>query len=791
MPAAAAVAAAEAPFILPLSAQSTAALQALALRYADQLAGADAQRVADICFSASTCRDALAQRCSVVGESADELVAALTAAARGETAPGLSVGQAAPGARTDVAFVYSGQGPQWWAMGRELLATEPAFADAVAACDEAMRPHAPWRLLDELKADEAQSRLDQTEIAQPAIFALQVGLTALWREWGVTPAAVLGHSVGEIAAAHAAGVLDLPAAARLAVLRGRIMQAATGLGHMAAIEVDAAEGERLAAASGGRLSLAAINAPRSVVLSGDSAALHDVLAALAARGIEHKLLPVNYAFHSAQMEPFRAQLEAALATLTPTAARVALYSSVSGARLDGSTMDARYWGRNLREPVRFAPAVQALANDGFSVFLELAAHPVLARGIAAVLEEQGGGTVASSLRRGRPERAAMLAALGLLSTRGVGVDWHAVQRDGQRVPLPHYPWQRSRYWVTLPAPAEIAPHGDTANHPLLGARIDSPALTGTLLASVLSVDSPAFLGEHQVGAAAIVPATALVEMALASSAHAASVRELVLHEPLRLSEGARRVQTIVSASGECTTYSRALDADGGEWTRHASCRLVDASAERPPASRLDDVRGRCGRAVDAASLYAGLAELGLGFGANFQGIAGAWFGSGEALAQITTPDALLDSLPRYRFHPALLDACIQPCTELLRQGLPAGEVFLPFAIDAFDLWAPPGAALWSHVRLRAAEGDGGVRIADVDVHDASGDVVASLRGLHLRRATLASLAAKGEACLYTETWSSSPAAGTARTLAGTRWLIHAAEPQQADALVQRLAAAGA
>src|SRR5690606_7663598 len=276
---------------------------------------------------------------------------------------------------------------------------------------------------------------------------------------------------------------------------------------------------------------------------------------------------------------------------------------------------------------------------------------------------------------------------------------------------------------------------------------------------------------------------------------AGGVRDLVFSEPLRLSEGARRVQVVDAATGDqFTIYSRAADAKGDEWTRHASGRRVAASAERPVQRSFAEVRGRCEGACEPAQLYSSFAERGLAFGASFQGVAGAWFAGDEAVARIAAPDALLDDLGRYRFHPAILDACIQPCTRLLAgetTGLAADEVFLPFAIDSFDLWTAPVQGMWSHVRLRPAEGGEQVRIADIDVRDADGHAVASLGGLRLRRTRLAAMCAPGLARLYSETWESASTGSALRTLVGTRWLLHAAAADSATALAGRLAGAGA
>ena len=240
---------------------------------------------------------------------------------------------------------------------------------------------------------------------------------------------------------------------------------------------------------------------------------------------------------------------------------------------------------------------------------------MLAWGIEAVLAEHGGGTVASSLRRGRPEQVCMLGALGQLYTHGAAVDWNAVQRGGQRVSLPHYPWQRSRFWVTLPARVEMAVQEHGTGHPLLGRRIESPALTETVFESVWSAEAPAFLGEHSVAGGVIVPATAIVEMALAAAGEWKAIRDVVLIEPLRLSEGPRRVQMVLAPEGDAfTIFSRPVDADVGEWRRHASGRQVPASVEYPSTLALAEVRARCEHAVDAATLYAGFADVGYDLG---------------------------------------------------------------------------------------------------------------------------------------------------------------------------------
>jgi acyl transferase domain-containing protein/NADPH:quinone reductase-like Zn-dependent oxidoreductase/nucleoside-diphosphate-sugar epimerase len=770
------------PFLLALSAHTPAALNATAARYAALLRGPNAPSATDVCFSATRLRDMLDHRMVVVGASTQELAASLDANVRGEAVPTSSTGKVGAGARPAVVFVFSGQGPQWWAMGRELLDAHPAFAEAVARCDEAMRPHAAWRLLDELRADEAASRLHRTEIAQPALFALQTGLVALWREWGGVPAAVVGHSVGEIAAAHAAGVLDLATAARLAVTRGRIMQAATGLGRMAAIETDAGEAEQIVAASAGRLSVAAVNGPRSTVLSGDAQALDQATSALGARGIGHTMLPVDYAFHSAVMEPYAAELEQALSALRPAAAKVPFFSTVTGARCAGEALNASYWRRNLRDTVRFAPAVQAAGREGMRLFLEIGPHPVLGRDIEGTMAPFGGTTVACSLRRQRPERATMLAALGLLHTRGMPVEWDAVQPEGRRVSLPGICWQRTRHWLDIPADATLpVPAADV--HPLLGAQLDSPAVAGRVFESRVQASSPAFLDDHRVAGMPLLPGTAFVETALAAAHDTWGDRPvcaetLEFHDALRLTDGPRRLQWIGDASSPDSfeIFSRTVGTKGAPWIRHASGRLTALDLPAPRHEAPHEVRARCTDALDAPSLYARFAGLGLDFGPAFRGIERAWFNDQEALAEIAMPDALhgMSGFAHWRLHPAMLDACLQPCTALLQRDRAldtAGEVFLPVAIGAVSRWAGFGARAWTHVRLRPADGDGRVRVADIDVCSDDGAAIVTLRGLRLQRVRLAALGAEASGSLYREAWAGTPLSDTALPLSDTRWLV--------------------
>ncbi len=448
----------EAPiYLLPLSAKSPEALLALARSYAEHLAAAghDAP-LSDLAYTASVRRMHHDHRLAVAGRTREQLAASLLAISSGTAATRTAHGRVGLSGPPKLTLVFSGQGSQWVGMGQRLLAEEPVFRATIEACDALLRRHVPWSLLEELSAPEVRSRLGETEVVQPALFALQVGLAALLMSRRVTPDAVIGHSVGEIAAAHIAGALSLEEAIRIVAWRGRIMQKATGLGKMAWVALPR---EMAALAIAGReatLAIAAVNDPESVVLSGDTAALDEVIATLSRRGVECRPLKVNYAFHSPQMDTLARELVEALGIVDARRATVPLYSTTTGAALEGEALDAAYWGRNVRTPVQFAAAVASAFGDGQRLFLEIGPHPVLATNVARCLAaEDAEGHVVFTLRRQADEAVAMREALGALWARGLDLDWKALYpAGGSCVALPTYPWQRERYWIEPTAAAQ-------------------------------------------------------------------------------------------------------------------------------------------------------------------------------------------------------------------------------------------------------------------------------------------------------------------------------------------------
>ncbi|MEJ1962673.1 MAG: SDR family NAD(P)-dependent oxidoreductase [Gammaproteobacteria bacterium] len=461
-------------WILPLSAHSGAALRSLAKAYREKLnESLGRASLHDLCYTASVCRNHHDYRAALVFSSREEMVAQLEQLASGKTADGVTVGRSVPGRTPQIAFVFSGHGSQWWGMAQRLLAEEPRFREVIERCDELLRPFVAWSLVRELTAGEHDSRVDANsdhsslEIAQVALFAFQVALADLLRSWGVQPTAVIGHSMGEVAAAHVAGTLSLADALRVIFHRSHLLQErlddGSASGAMALVRLSRSEAEQAVADYGGRVSLAAHNAPKVTVLSGDAAALGELLESLKKRGIASRLALVPGAGHSPQIEPLRDQLVAILgsangaASLRASPSKAQIFSTVTGKAEAGTTFDASYWGRNLREPVLFAEAVSEAARSGITHFLEISPEPLLVSAIQQCLrqvEHEAKSLV--TLRRNHPERAALARTLGQLYADGYPVSWSRLYSTGSCVCLPAYPWQRERYWLSWPSFASAA-----------------------------------------------------------------------------------------------------------------------------------------------------------------------------------------------------------------------------------------------------------------------------------------------------------------------------------------------
>jgi acyl transferase domain-containing protein len=780
--------------LLPLSAQSPEALRSLVDAWLAFLPSAEAS-VADVCHTAAERRTQYDWRLAVSGATKGDLRARL---AERVASAGTSLGRRASSSPR-VGFVFGGQGPQWYAMGRELFGHEPVFARVIAECDALLRPLSGWSLLEEFAAAEPASRLDRTEVAQPALFALQVGLVALWRSWGLAPGGVVGHSVGEIAALHTAGALSLGEAVRVVWHRGRIMQEATDLGRMAQVTLSETEARDLVRPFGERVSIGAINGPRTVVLSGAADALEAALAALAAKGVGYRMLAVKYAFHSAQMAPFERQLVATLGDVAAAAPSIPFYSTVTGRLAVGDRLDAPYFARNVRDPVRFHAAIGAMCGDGFDAFVEIGPHPVLSASIAECLDERGHpATVTASLRRGRPEREAMLGACAELYQAGWSPDYALVQPGGAVTSLPAYPWQRRRYWIRArPRRADAA----REFHPLLGREVPTAGVAARTFEG-RSDRCSQWLADHRVFGRIVMPGSAVLGMFAAAAdrvlGQASEISSFAMHGPLIVPEAAEcgvTWQTVVSPAEagrvEIALYRAAADA-GGEmrWTT-----IARALASVGASAAAADERDAAVEAVDASAVYARFAELGVDFGPRFRCLRDVRRGPGIAEGSIDTPAELREDESLHALHPALLDAALQLCSIAASRGgdgeLPRA-VFLPMGADSF--WVKDRGAGRLHARVRVEDRaevlSCEVRIDAIDGATGATETVALLRGMRFARANAGAFAARdGTADLYDLAWHPiAPAPLSSEPLA--TWLVLGGGGRLGDALQRRIAGTG-
>ena len=590
--------------LLPLSARSAAALTEQARHFSEFLAVPLSEPVAwqDILHTLAVRRDHHDFRLAIVVQSPEQAVAGLNAFVRGQNQPGLVSGRKTPGRRSKLAFVFSGQGPQWWGMGRQLLEGEPIFRAFIEQCDELLRAQgASWSLLGELLADESNSRLGLTEFAQPALFALQAGLAELCRSWGIIPDAVVGHSLGEVSAAYVAGVLSLEDAVRIIYHRGRLMQRAAGPGRMAAVALGAAQVREALNDCAAGVEIAAVNSPESTTVTGDRGALEAMIESFKRRGVQTAMLHVDCAFHSIQMAPARRELQEILAGLEPRPAAIPLYSTVTGTQSVGADMDAAYWGRNVREPVLFADAIARLVETHHDVFFEIGPHPVLASAIGQLLRQHNQeATILSSLRRNEQDQAGLLSALGALYARGYTIDWQSLYPSGRCVRLPAYAWQHQEFWlepVSGRSLAQTKPDrlGDDSRHPLLGRHVQLAQPSGChLWESEMSANDPGCKDCLSFGGTPLVSGTAFVERAAAAAKilfgeESCTLAQIDFPAPLFLpATGRVALQVILTqvAWGEASfaIFGQLAEPSGQPWTLHATgiARRGKASADRTP-----------------------------------------------------------------------------------------------------------------------------------------------------------------------------------------------------------------
>ncbi|MFF7993529.1 amino acid adenylation domain-containing protein [Kitasatospora xanthocidica] len=709
--------------VLPLSTKDAAGLPELAEAVRQELAAGAS--LTDVGHTLAHRRQHLPERLAVAYSTRQDLDEALAAYARGEEHPQVVQGRARERRQRRLAWVFTGMGPQWWGMGRGLYESEPVYREAVRAVDREVRAQAGWSLTEELGRDEADSRMAETWLAQPANFAVQVGLSALWRSHGLRPDAVVGHSTGEVAAFHEAGVYDLADAVRVVLARSRLQQRLAGTGGMLAVGLPEAEAERRIRPYRTRISLGAVNSPSAVTLAGDTEALGELAEELTRQGVFARHLDVEVPYHSMRMDPIRDELTAALAVIKPQRARLPLYLTGREGLAKGPELDGGYWWENVRNPVRFRAAVERMAEDGHTLFLELGPHPVLGHAIRECAER---AHTLPSIRRGQDEPARFTRSLAELHTLGVELGWDALHPAGRPVPLPGYPWRRDRYWVE-PGPVAQVRLG-RVDHPLLGRRTASaqPGWTTTLDPERLP-----YLTDHRIEGQVVFPAAGYLEMAAQAVRALTGGTEVVLAEvelnrALFLSE-TEPVRVQLGYAPEDARFTVAATPNGGEPSVHAGGR-VRTGQRRSYGPALDVTLPHAhGDHLDGPDCYRRLAERGYDYGPAFQAVAEVWAGPGQALARIRPTAGLGPDAAGHHLHPVLLDACFQTLLTTTLHAPEGGSVRLPVSIEEVRLDEIGDRPLWAHATVTRDSGE--ELVGDIALYAEDGTPLGRITGFRV------------------------------------------------------------
>ena len=775
---------ADAPVAWLLSARSGPALREQARRLRRHVAEHQGLRPADVGYSLATSRAVMEHRAVLVGTSREEFLERLDALTAGDIAQ--AVVPAADSGGT--VFVFPGQGPHQLSMAAELIAESAVFRACLESCAEALAPYCDWPLMDLLRGAPGSPRLDSTDVAQPALFAVMVSLAELWRSLGVEPDAVVGHSQGEIAAAVVAGSLSLDDAARIVAVRSSVLTELAGRGAMVAVRLPADKVRPMLQHWRGRLDIAAVNGPSSIVVSGEPRAANEFIATCETEGIQARALAVDYASHGQQVEAIRDRFLDRLGPVSSRPPRIAFLSTVTGEPVTDGDLDAAYWYRNLRQVVQFERAASTLLSRGHGTFIEVSPHPVLAVPIQEIIDKANvDARFVGTLHRDDGGWRRMLISAAQAHAARSRVDWRALlPSGGRRVSLPTYAFQHKRYWLAPPRPAgDPARLGQTLlAHPILAAAIRRADEDGVLVTGRLSAADHPWLADHVVAGTALLPATAFADLARCVADHCGcdGIAELIMETPLPLPGRADvQLQVTVSSADDSgqrpmAIYSR--HADGDPWTRHVRGLFGAEDSGQGGATRDDMARAWPPAGAvreDISQLYQELAEAGYEYGPAFSGLCAVWRLDSDIYAEACLPeipDEGLSPESGFGIHPALLDAVLHA---VIGRALAGGErspsaIRLPFSFSGVRLSAAHGSVL--RARISPVSGD----TVKVVATDANGSVVARINRLTLRPVTAARITAAGRSAsreLLRLDWVPVPSAPDAG--AGP-WVVVGADP---------------
>jgi acyl transferase domain-containing protein len=601
-------------------------------------------------------------------------------------------------------------------MGRELLKQEPVFYKAIERIDILIREKFSWSLMDELSAEKSVSRLNEIDVVQPALFAIQVALAELWQSWGIKPDAVVGHSMGEVASAYIAGILSLEDAIKIVCSRSQLLKQLSGKGSMMVTELSPVQAKEALNRYEKEIAIAVFNSHSSTILSGDTEIINIVKDSLDRQNLFCKLVNVDVASHSPQIEYLRADMYKVLEGLDPQPASLPIYSTVTGARGNDLNFNADYWIDNLRKPVLFSDAIGQLLDDGYTTFIEIGPHPVLLSSIQQSLKSHHKNIrLLPSMRRDEPEQQVVLGSLAVLYTEGFSVDWNKLYPTGGKyISLPLIPWQRQRYWIEKnSAGSKNIWHSNKNFHPMLGERMNLAHSPSTFVwQTVFDNEMLNMLQDHKIENDIVFPAAGYIEMALQAAKETSldnthELSDFVIKESMILQTGIPRSVQVMLSNGEdgnliLNVYSRTAIAE--DWILHASAIFTqeqeDDHLQALEGTSPEIIRQQSTSQFTAEEFYKTLQLHGIQYGPAFQVIQHIWSKDDESLGLISLPDSLQYDDNVYQVHPALLDGCLQVLAAT-QTNSSEHHLYIPTGCRRIRFFSRPGKIITSHVILRS------------------------------------------------------------------------------------------